>query len=88
MKLFYEAMYRYFRTSRDMGPRRDLISLVESARLRPRRAIDLGSGSANNTIFLAENGFDVTGVDFAPAAIEKGSPRRRGCRRAGRLLCR
>jgi len=35
------------------------------------RAIDLGCGSGANSIFLAEHGFDVTGVDFSPVAIAK-----------------
>jgi SAM-dependent methyltransferase len=45
---------------------------VKSGRLQPGRAIDLGSGTASNAIFLPQYGFDVTGVDFAPAAIERG----------------
>ena len=72
MKVFYEILYRYFRAPWDIGPREELVSLVESGRLEPCRAIDLGSGTASNCIYLAQHGFDVTGVDFAPAAIEKG----------------
>lgn len=72
MKLFYELGYRYFKMPWDIGPRKELVELVESGRLRPGRAIDLGSGTASNAIFLAQNGFEVTGIDFAPAAIEKG----------------
>jgi 2-polyprenyl-3-methyl-5-hydroxy-6-metoxy-1,4-benzoquinol methylase len=33
------------------------------------RAIDLGCGTATNVITLAEHGWQVTGVDFAPRAI-------------------
>ena len=72
MKLFYEVLYRYFRAPWDIGPREELVALVENGRLKPCRAIDLGSGTASNCIYLAQHGFDVTGVDFAPAAIEKG----------------
>jgi SAM-dependent methyltransferase len=72
MKWFYELIYRYFRAPWDIGPRKELVELVESQRIRPCRAIDLGSGTASNCIFLAERGFDVTGVDYSPAAIEKG----------------
>lgn len=72
MKLFYEILYRYFRAPWDIGPRRELVHLVESGRLLPGRALDLGSGTASNCIYLAKHGFEVTGVDFAPAAIEKG----------------
>jgi cyclopropane fatty-acyl-phospholipid synthase-like methyltransferase len=39
--------------------------------LPPGRAIDLGCGSGANAIFLAENGFTVTGVDFSSVAIAK-----------------
>jgi SAM-dependent methyltransferase len=72
MKWFYEILYRYFRAPWDVGPREELVALVESGRIKPGRAIDLGSGTASNAIFLAQHGFDVTGVDFAPTAIEKG----------------
>lgn len=72
MKWFYQTLYRYFRAPWDIGARSELVSLVESGRVKPCRAIDLGSGTASNVIYLAQHGFDVTGVDFAPAAIEKG----------------
>jgi SAM-dependent methyltransferase len=50
----------------------ELVSLVESGRVKPGRAIDLGSGTASNVVYLAQHGFDVTGVDYSPAAIEMG----------------
>jgi SAM-dependent methyltransferase len=72
MKLMYELMYRHNQVPWDIGPREELVSLVESGQLQPGRAIDLGSGTASNCIFLAQHGFEVTGVDFAPTAIETG----------------
>lgn len=51
--------------------RSELVQLVESGRLRPCRAIDLGCGSGANAIYLADHGFDVVGVDFSPVAIRK-----------------
>ena len=33
------------------------------------RAIDLGCGTGTNVVTLAQHGWDVTGVDFAPLAI-------------------
>lgn len=36
---------------------------MESGKLQPGRAIDLGNGTASNCIFLARHGFEVTGVD-------------------------
>jgi SAM-dependent methyltransferase len=56
------------------GPRAELVHLVESGRLDPSngpRAIDLGCGSGANVVFLAEHGFDATGVDFSPVALDK-----------------
>lgn len=75
MKWFYEILYSRFRAPWDIGPRAELVQLVESGRLKPCRAIDLGSGTASNAIFLAQRGFDVTGVDFAQAAIALGRKR-------------
>lgn len=75
MKQFYEATYRYFRAPWDIGPRKELVELVESGRIQPCRAIDLGSGTASNVVFLAQRSFEVTGVDYAAAAIELGRKR-------------
>ena len=75
MKSFYEVVYSRFRAPWDIGPRKELVELVESGRLRPCKAIDLGSGTASNCVFLAQRGFDVTGVDYAAAAIELGRKR-------------
>jgi len=79
MKWMYELMYRYsfVPIPYDIGPREELVSLVEDGRIEPCRAIDLGSGTASNVIYLARHGFEVTGVDFSPAAIELGRERAR-----------
>jgi SAM-dependent methyltransferase len=75
----YNLMYRYsfMPIPYDIGPRDELVGLVESGRIKPGRAIDLGSGTASNVIYLAQHGFDVTGVDYSPAAIEMGRVRAR-----------
>ncbi|MDT8307818.1 MAG: class I SAM-dependent methyltransferase [Anaerolineae bacterium] len=75
MKWFYEILYRHFHAPYDVGPRQELVELVESGCLQPCKAIDLGSGTASNCVFLAQHGFEVTGVDFAAAAIELGRRR-------------
>ena len=77
MKWLYELMYRNSKVPipYDIGPREELVQLVESGRLQPGRAIDLGSGTASNVIFLAQHGFDVTGVDYSPGAIKMGQER-------------
>jgi SAM-dependent methyltransferase len=75
MKLFYEITYRYFRAPWDIGAREELVALVDGGRIEPCRAIDLGCGTGANAIYLAQKGFEVTGVDFAEAAIEKAKAR-------------
>lgn len=44
-----------------------LVAEVEN--LPPGRALDLGAGEGGDTIWLAERGWEVTAVDYAPAAI-------------------
>jgi len=75
MKWFYEITYSRFRAPWDIGPRVELVELVKFGRIQPCKVIDLGSGTASNCIFLAQHGFEVTGVDFAAAAIELGRKR-------------
>jgi cyclopropane fatty-acyl-phospholipid synthase-like methyltransferase len=72
MKAFYEVGYKYFKMPWDIGPRTELVELVESGQIQPSKAIDLGSGTASNCIYLAQHGFEVTGVDYAKSAVEKG----------------
>lgn len=75
MRSVYEIIYRYFHAPWDIGPRQELMGLVESYALRSGRAIDLGCGTGANSVYLAQHGFEVTGVDFAEAAIEKARKR-------------
>jgi SAM-dependent methyltransferase len=69
MKLMYDLWYRYGTPPWVIGPRSELVQLVESQRIVPCRAIDLGCGTGDNAIFLAQSGFSVTGVDFSKEAI-------------------
>jgi 2-polyprenyl-3-methyl-5-hydroxy-6-metoxy-1,4-benzoquinol methylase len=61
-------------------PPQALVELVESGKVRPCRAIDMGCGAGNYAIFLAGKGFDVTGIDVAPTAIglAKENARKKG----------
>lgn len=47
-----------------------LIELVKSGKIRPCKTIDLGCGAGNYAIYLASQGFDITGVDSSPTAIK------------------
>ena len=46
-----------------------LVELVDSGKVQPCKAVDLGCGAGNYAIYLAGRGFEVTGVDGSPTAI-------------------
>jgi SAM-dependent methyltransferase len=72
-RAFYNTAYRVARMPWETGPRPELVALVRAGVLRPGRALDLGCGTGANSVFLAQHGFDVTGVDFAPSALAKAA---------------
>lgn len=51
------------------GPNAFLPPLVEG--IPPGTALDVACGEGRNALWLAERGWDVTGIDFSPVAIEK-----------------
>jgi SAM-dependent methyltransferase len=77
MKIFYDLWYRFGTPPWVGQARSELVDLVESGDLLPGRAIDLGCGEGDNAIFLAQHGFQVTAVDFSPAAIAKAKAKAR-----------
>ncbi len=50
-------------------PNRFLVAEVEG--LAPGRALDLACGEGRNAVWLAERGWDVTGVDFSAVGLGK-----------------
>lgn len=51
-------------------PNRFLVAEVGD--LPPGRAIDIGAGEGRNALWLAEQGWEVTAVDFSEVGIDKG----------------
>jgi len=52
-------------------PDYNLVGIVESHPVEPCKALDIGCGTGDNVIWLAREGFDVTGVDYAETAIQQ-----------------
>jgi SAM-dependent methyltransferase len=54
--------------------------LVDAVRSRPRggRALDVGCGAGTFSVWLAQQGFEVTGIDVIPKALELAAERARG----------
>jgi 2-polyprenyl-3-methyl-5-hydroxy-6-metoxy-1,4-benzoquinol methylase len=61
-----------------------LVELVESGRISPCEAVDLGCGTGNQALWLASRGFRVTGIDLSTEAIAIAS----GHAKAQGLACR
>jgi SAM-dependent methyltransferase len=61
-----------------------LVEFVTSSRVQPTRTLEVGAGTGTNSLWLAERGFDVLGIDVAPLAVERANAklegRRLGCR--------
>ncbi|MGQ9718722.1 MAG: class I SAM-dependent methyltransferase [Nitrososphaerales archaeon] len=51
-------------------PRKVLVELIESGKIRKGRALDICCGAGTNTVSMALKGFEVTEMDIAPKAIE------------------
>jgi len=47
-----------------------LVQAVATEQIKPCRVVDLGCGAGNYSVWLAQQGFDVTGIDISPRAIE------------------
>lgn len=64
----------------DGPPRPELVALVERGVLTPAhqapgRAVDLGCGTGANLLYLAQHGFDSTGIDFSTTALRTARKR-------------
>ncbi|HEV8670244.1 MAG TPA: methyltransferase domain-containing protein [Candidatus Limnocylindria bacterium] len=75
-RLFFELLYRFGRPRWDTGiTPPELVDLV--ARTPAGRAVDLGCGTGTNAVYLAERGWEVTGIDFSSLAVDRARRRAR-----------
>lgn len=47
-----------------------LVEAVESGKIKPCKTVDLGCGAGNYAVWLAQRGFEVTGMDISKHAIK------------------
>lgn len=73
MTLAYQIMYRLgFMPWEQDEPISDLAELVEGPNaLPPGQALDIGCGTGRNAVYCARRGWQVTGVDDVPQALQR-----------------
>jgi cyclopropane fatty-acyl-phospholipid synthase-like methyltransferase len=68
-KLFFEFQYRFSKPPWDSGITPPEVVAFFAKNSVQGRALDVGCGTGTNSIFLAQHGLQVVGVDYSPQAI-------------------
>ena len=69
---FWQARFDNHETGWDRGsPSPQLLAWLESGALQPCRIAVFGCGSGWEVAELARRGFEVVGIDYTPAAVER-----------------
>jgi len=86
--VMFRAMYRFGFKPWDSGVEPpELKALIEGPQRRmPGKALDLGCGTGTNAVYMAQHAWDVTAIDFVPAAIAAARKRADAARVKPRLL--
>ena len=72
MSLHFDERYRTNNTPWEIHrPDASLVRFIEADKVGPCQALDIGCGSGNNAIWLAQQGFMVTGIDSSALALER-----------------
>ncbi|MBI3286941.1 MAG: class I SAM-dependent methyltransferase [Chloroflexi bacterium] len=77
--MFWEQAYRFGDIPWD-SPKPDptLVRAVRRGWLKPAgRALEIGSGTGTNALYLAQNGFRVVGIDVSPTAVRRAREKAR-----------
>lgn len=74
-EMFEQASWdeRYGGPGRVWSGRANAVLAAEAADLRPGRAVDLGCGEGGDAIWLAEHGWQVTGIDFSETGLARAA---------------
>lgn len=48
----------------------NMVNTLKGFNISPGKAMDIGCGTGDNVFYLAKNGFNATGIDISPKAIE------------------
>ncbi len=80
----FKGRYEANDTPWDIGqPDFNLVQTVTGTPINPCKALDIGCGTGDNAIWLAQQGFDVIGIDTSELAIKKAEEKAsqsRACR--------
>ncbi len=72
IKTRFEERYASGNTPWDTGrPDSNLKKIIEEYKITGKRALDIGCGTGDNAIFLAQSGFQVTGTEIVDLARQK-----------------
>lgn len=75
-KEHWDSRYRTADLPWDTGrPSAEMIRRLQNDPVKPCRAIEFGCGTGSNSVWLALQGFDVTGIDISPLAIAAANDR-------------
>ena len=88
VSVFFRAAYLFGFKPWDSGvPPPELVAVVEGPeRLAPAKSLDLGCGTGTNSIYMAQHGWEATGVDFVPRAISSARRKAAAAGASPRLL--
>jgi SAM-dependent methyltransferase len=56
-------------------PSSELQRVLSRTAIQPCRVLEIGCGTGTNSVWLAQQGFEVTGIDLAPLAVEQAEKR-------------
>jgi SAM-dependent methyltransferase len=88
VSVFFRAAYRFGFKPWDSGATPpELVAVVDGEdRLLPGRGLDIGCGTGTNSIYLAQHGWDPTGIDFVPRAVKMAKDKAAAAHVAPRLI--